>query len=214
MCAVKTGVGPADVSPGEAREALADPVVPGDADLTWRLQRAGLMAVLAVLDEARIIPAHLAGLGIAALKSLDAGEPRGLATPAPSRRWAGAAHHDELGVFVAAMTAFAEGQFDLSRDRAQALATGVARPGARIRPEGIAPTCPLPGVPYERVRSLAERGRALLGDAGLAHAREQGVLRARNQPGDPDFAAYLDMWGRLASDPAAWRAVLRKARIA
>jgi hypothetical protein len=218
MAAVLRGKPAGSVTPYEASAALANYAVEGDADLTWRAVRAGVRAAVVKLEPG-LFPAALAGELVDALNALDAGENRGLATPADKARGHGKpgrygppSRRAELGRWLVRETGFQTGFLGLSFDAAVGLVTGVTRDGkpSKHAPVG-GPLLPLGGE-WDAVRTLIVRARKV-DPMTWAVAKAQGKALARGEPIDPKFAADRGEVLSLANNRDAWRKVLERAEM-
>jgi hypothetical protein len=218
MAAVLHGKPAGLVTPDEASAALADYAVKGDADLTWRALRAGVRAAVMKLEPV-LFPAALAGELVDALNALDAGEARGLATPADTARgrakrgpYGPPSRRADLGRWLVTETGFQTGLLGLSFDAAVGLVTSVTRDGKPSK-HGSAggPLLPLGGA-WDAVRTFIGRARTA-NPMIWAIAKEQGKALARGKPIDPKFEADREAVLALANNRDAWRKVLERAEM-
>jgi hypothetical protein len=214
MAAVLLGKPPEAVTLEEASAALVDFAVPGNADLTWRAVRAGARASALKLSPA--FPEALAGELVGAIDALDAGEARGMATPAKIVRGGGKparygppSRRRDLGRWLAIETAFQTGRLGLSFDEAVGLVTGITRNGQPSQ-HGT-PLLPLGGA-WDAVRNLVDRARQA--DREMwADAKAQGEAAARGETLDDHFLASRRKVLAWAMHPEAWRKILRETKM-
>jgi hypothetical protein len=214
MAAVMHSKPLAAVTPAEAAGALANYVVEGDADLTWRAARAGVRA--AVRELAPLFPGNLASELVEALRALDEGEARGLATPAEAARGKGAparygplGRRAELGRWLVIETAFQVGRLSLSFDAAVGLVTEVTRDE---KPSSYgSPLLPLGGA-WKAVSNFINQARQS-NPVMWAWAKAQGEALTRGETLDPEFTASRTEVLAIAKNDAAWRSFLRKAKV-
>jgi hypothetical protein len=214
MAAVLLGKPPEAVTLEEASAALVDFAVPGNADLTWRAVRAGLRASALKLSPA--FPDALAGELVGAIDALDAGEARGMATPAKIVRGGGKparygppSRRRDLGRWLVTEMAFQTGQRGLTFDEAVGLVTGVTR-NRQPSPHGQ-PLLPL-GSEWDAVRGFVDRARKADREMWAA-AKAQGEAAARGETLDDHFLASRLKVLAWAKHPEAWGKILREAKM-
>jgi hypothetical protein len=209
MAAILLGKPARAVTLDEASAALTDYVVTGNPDLTWQVVRAGGRAAISKLTPENF-PASLAGEFVGALDALDAGEARGLATPADAARAKGPpGRRAELGQWLTMEIGFQAGALKIAFDAAVGLVTGVTRNG-KPSPHGPA-LLPLGGA-WDATRRFVDKARKANLPLWIA-AKAQGEGLARGGKLDPEFHAYRRDVLATAKNKTAWRAVLKKAEM-
>jgi hypothetical protein len=190
------------VTQEEVADAVADYVVKGDPGLTWRAVRAGVRAAVLEL-EPDLFPEALAGELVGALRALDEGDARGLATPAKTTRRKSPSRRAEIERALAAEVAFQQGKHHIGRDEALEIVTGVSR-GAK-RPTAAAGLPPILAMAetFQTLRRLAEQGNR--DNSGLTvAARAEGEAERRGEALSPNFKAFREK--NVALFRARWAA--------
>jgi hypothetical protein len=220
ILAARTGKADEDISDDEALAAVEEldaPVSPDaalGAEEAWRINRAGAIAALRAARP--VLPNKICDWMIGTYEAADAGEVRGLATPAKGVRHGGKpaqygplSRRAELGQRLVTATAFQSGSRSLSFDAAVGLVTGVTR-DRKPSPHGE-PLLPLGGT-WDAVWGFIIRARKKNPEMWNV-AKAEGEALQRGEPLTPDFVAFHDQLLADAKNDAAWRAILQKARM-
>jgi hypothetical protein len=217
ILAARTGKAQKDISDDAALAAVEELDAPVSPDAAHGAEEAWRAGAIAALRAARpVLPNKICDLMIGTYEAADAGEVRGLATPAKGVRHGGKpaqygppSRRAELGQRLVTATAFQSGSRGLSFDAAMGLVTGVTRDG-KPSPHGE-PLLPLGGT-WDAVWGFIIRARKKNPEMWNV-AKAEGEALLRGEPLTPDFVAFHDQVLADAKNDAAWRAILQKARM-
>ncbi len=206
------------VTGAEAMAALNYLNTEEDEERRDRALRAGVRASASVLNMGGLLPSELSIPLVAALDALDLGQARGMAKPSPSRRHQNVVERVEFERMLAFQVHFTRGRWEVSKDRALAIVTGVARNSSKIAPTFIGgkpyPTVENPalrmppGVGFARLKKMLDRGEKELGADKKTAAYKDGVAEREERPLSVHAAfrvkAYTDQWQDAALRAKHW----------